>query len=64
LGKLFEEEGLAMKKLFIFTIVVFGVFIVQHSSVFAAEEGTGHYVPGALADFGDMAPASGLAVID
>ena len=50
-----------MKKLFIFVIVVFafGVFPVRHSSVYAAEGGTGHYVPGAFADFGDMAPPSG-----
>ena len=53
-----------MKKLFIFAIVVFGVFLVRHSSVYAAEGGTGHYVPGAIADFGDMAPASGLAAVD
>jgi hypothetical protein len=42
-----------MKKLFVFVAVVFAftVFLVQHSSVFAAESGIGHYVQGALADF-------------
>ena len=55
-----------MKKLFVFVIVVFafGVFLVQPSSVYAAESGIGHYVPGALADFGDMAPPSGLALMN
>ena len=53
-----------MQKLFVCTIVVLalGVFLVQPSSVFAAESGMGHYVPGALADFADMAPPSGLAL--
>ena len=53
-----------MKKLFVFAIVVFAlsVFLVQNSS--AAESGIGHYVPGALADFGDMAPPSGLALLN
>ena len=47
-----------MKKLSIFGIAVlaFGVFLVQHSSVFAAEGGIGHYVPGAFADFKVAAP--------
>jgi hypothetical protein len=51
-----------MKKLFILLIVVcsFGVFLIQHSSVYAAESGIGHYAPGAMADFGDMAPPSGV----
>jgi hypothetical protein len=51
-----------MKKLFVFVIVVFafGVSPVQPSSVYAAEGGVGHYVPGAFADFGDMAPPSGV----
>ncbi|MGC9964442.1 MAG: transporter [Syntrophobacteraceae bacterium] len=55
-----------MWKPFVFVIVAFAfaVFLAQPSSVFAAEGGTGHYIPGALADFGDMAPTSGLAVID
>jgi len=53
-----------VQKLFVCTIVVLalGVFLVQPSSVFAAEGGVGHYVPGALADFADMAPPSGLAL--
>ena len=51
-----------MKKLFVFIIAFFsfGVFLVQHSYVYAAEAGIGHYVPGALADFGDMAPPPGV----
>jgi len=55
-----------MKKLFVFVIVVFafGVFLVQPSSVYAAESGIGHYVPGALADFGDTAGPTGFAVLD
>ncbi len=55
-----------MKKLFVLVTAVFafGVFLIQPSSVFAAEEGTGHYIPGALADFGDMAPAAGWAVLN
>jgi hypothetical protein len=55
-----------MKKLFVFIIVVFvfGGFLVQPSHVYAAEAGIGHYVPGALADFGDMAPPSGLALLE
>ncbi|MGO9375335.1 MAG: transporter [Syntrophobacteraceae bacterium] len=55
-----------MKKLFVFVNVVFafGVFLFQPSSVYAAEGGIGHYVPGALADFGDMAPPSGLALMN
>ena len=42
-----------MKKLSVFGIAVLaaGVFLVQHSSVFAAEGGSGHYAPGAFADF-------------
>ena len=45
--------------MFVFSIVVLAlsVLLVQNSS--AAESGIGHYVPGALADFGDMAPPSG-----
>ena len=55
-----------MKKLFVFVNVVFafGVFLFQPSSVYAAEGGIGHYVPGAFADFGDMAPPSGLALMN
>jgi len=55
-----------MKRVFVFIIVVlaFGVSLVQPSSVYAAEGGTGHYVPGSWADFGDMAPPSGLALLD
>ena len=51
-----------MKKLFVFVIMVsaFGVLLAQPSSVYAAEGGIGHYVPGAFADFGDMAPPSGV----
>ena len=51
-----------MKKLVVFIIVlfVFGIFLVQHSNVYAAESGMGHYVPGAFADFGDMAPPPGV----
>jgi hypothetical protein len=51
-----------MKKLFVSAIVVsaFGVLLAQHSSVYAAEGGVGHYVPGAFADFGDMAPPPGV----
>jgi hypothetical protein len=54
-----------MKKLFVFAVVVFtfGFCLIQHSSVYAAESGIGHYVPGALADFGDKAPPSGLALM-
>lgn len=55
-----------MKKLFVFVVVVlaFGVLLVQYSRVQAAEGGTGHYVPGGWADFGDMAPPSGLVLIN
>jgi hypothetical protein len=55
-----------MKKLFVFVIVVFafGVFLVQPSSVYAAESGVGHYVPGALADFGDAAGPPGFALLN
>jgi hypothetical protein len=51
-----------MKKMFVFIVVffAFGVFLVRSSSVLAEQSGVGHYVPGALADFGDMAPP-GLA---
>jgi len=51
-----------MKKLFVFVIVVsaYGVLLAQPSSVYAVEGGVGHYVPGAFADFGDMAPPSGV----
>ncbi len=51
-----------MKKLFVFAIVVFslGVIPVQPSSVYAADGGIGHYLPGAFADFGDMAPPPGV----
>jgi len=44
-----------MWKPFVFVIVAFAfaVFLAQPSSVFAAEEGVGHYIPGALADFGE-----------
>jgi len=61
-----RQENLAMKKLLIFVIVVFAfcVFLVKPSSVYAAECGIGHYAPGALADFGDMAPPSGLALMN
>lgn len=54
-----------MKKLFAFVIVVlaFVVFLVQPCSVYAAESGIGHYIPGVLADFGDTAPPSGLALL-
>ncbi len=38
--------------------------VMIHGSSFAAEEGVGHYVPGALADFMDVAPEPGLAVLD
>jgi hypothetical protein len=57
-----KEEGLVVKKLFFFIIVVFSfsAFLVQHSDVYAAEAGIGHYAPGALADFGDMAPPPGV----
>jgi hypothetical protein len=40
------------------------VTVAVHGSVFAAESGIGHYIPGALADFGDMAPPSGFALMD
>lgn len=55
-----------MKKIFVLIILTaaFGAMPVQELFVFAAEEGTGHYVPGSLADFGDMAPPSGLAFLD
>ena len=55
-----------MERLFVFVIVVFavGVCLVQPLSVFAAEGGVGHYVPGAFADFGDMAPPSGFALLN
>lgn len=46
----------------ILALVSFAVLI--RGSAFAAEEGTGHYVPGALADFMDVAPEPGLAVLD
>ena len=54
-----------MKRVFVFVIVVFafGIILVLPSSVFAAEGGIGHYVPGAMADFGDMAPPSGFALM-
>jgi hypothetical protein len=55
-----------MKRVLVFVIVVsaFGVLPAHRSSVYAAEGGIGHYVPGAWADFGDMAPPSGLALLD
>jgi hypothetical protein len=54
-----------MKKIYSTFLLVF-VFSTAlfRGSVFAAEGGVGHYVPGALADFMDMAPPSGLAVLD
>ena len=47
-----------MKKLSVFGIAVlaFGVFLVLHSNVLAAEGGIGHYIPGAFADFKVAAP--------
>jgi hypothetical protein len=43
----------------------FGLMPFQNTFVFAAEGGVGHYVPGAFADFGDLAPPeSGWAVLD
>ena len=55
-----------MKKLFVCLIVFFsfGGFLVQHSSVHAAEGGAGHYVPGAFADFGDMGGEPGFALLN
>jgi len=55
-----------MKKLFVFAIVIlaFSILLFQPPSVYSAESGIGHYVPGALADFGDMAPPSGLALMN
>ena len=42
-----------MKKLSVFGIAVFafGVFLFQHSSVFAAEGGNGHHATDSFADF-------------
>jgi len=55
-----------MEKAAVTTVLTFilCVVMVQSGSVFAAEGGIGHYVPGALADFGDMAPPSGLALMN
>ncbi len=55
-----------MKKFIGLTVlaVTFGMMPFQDSLVFAAEAGFGHYVPGAIADFGDMAPPSGFALVD
>jgi hypothetical protein len=51
-----------MRKLLVFITMsfAFGIFLVPHSDVHAAEGGIGHYAPGAFADFGDMAPAPGV----
>jgi hypothetical protein len=54
-----------MKKI-CFVIIMglaFGIVQIQ-KSVFAAESGTGHYIPGALADIGDMPPPSGFALLN
>ncbi|MGA2400747.1 MAG: transporter [Syntrophobacteraceae bacterium] len=54
-----------MKKLSFVIILALAFWtVLSRASVFAAEGGVGHYVPGAFADFGDMAPPSGLAVLD
>ncbi len=54
-----------MKKIYFVLIItlVFGTALIP-AIVFAAEGGISHYVPGALADFGDMAPPSGLALMN
>ena len=55
---------MGMKKFFpiLALLLVFGATVTT-GSVFAAESGTGHYVPGAIADFGDMAPPEGFAAM-
>jgi hypothetical protein len=54
-----------MKKISCVVFLVLFLWMVPiQASVFAAEGGAGHYLPGSLADFGDMAPPSGLALID
>jgi hypothetical protein len=54
-----------MKKVAVTIVLTFilCVVLVQSGSAFAAESGIGHYFPGALADFGDMAPPSGFALM-
>jgi len=51
-----------MKKFSVFVILTlaFGIVFIGGDCTFAAEGGVGHYVPGAFADFGDMAPPSGV----
>ena len=54
-----------MKKIyFVITVALaFGIAMVPEI-VLAAEDGVGHYIPGAFADFSTMAPESGGAFMD
>ena len=53
-------------KRFFFTVFMAWVLcaVLIEGRAFGAEEGFGHYIPGALADFMDIAPEPGLAVLD
>jgi len=54
-----------MKKIsFVFILVFVFCTALFQGSVFAAEGGVGHYIPGALADFMDVGPTPGLALLD
>lgn len=55
----------SMKKICLVLILAlaFGEGLIP-GSVHAAESGAGHYVPGALADFADLPPPSGFAVLE
>ena len=53
-----------MKKFLLVSVMSLAfVITLTTGSVFAAESGIGHYVPGAIADFGDMAPPTGFAAM-
>ncbi len=54
-----------MKKLVSLILLALALIVTTapDSLVLAAEGGVGHYVPGAMADFGDMAPPSGFALL-
>jgi hypothetical protein len=54
-----------MKKILFIVILALAFGAVSNwGSVFAAEEGIGHYVPGAFADFMDIGPGPGLVLFD
>ena len=55
-----------MKRLIVLLCLAaaFSMVSAGNSPALAAEGGAGHYVPGALADFGDMFPTTGLALVN